>query len=159
MDTERIVKMTPDAIRELLSSHVPPGAKPQPALGRREERWPFPATVEVWLPAECFGEMHLLATMHNLSAHGLAMQIKRPIAPETRITLAIHEPELSCYGDAIVRHCNQAGPNYLVGVEFLFSADAREPALAGAAANGRARTTTNGRSPARRRPSGKNAAV
>ena len=121
MDAEKIVKLTPNAIRELLDSrqiHVQSKLAPGK---RRVERWPFPGTVEVWLPDECYGECHVLATLHNLSAMGLAMRARRPIPTATRIALALHQPELSCYGHAIVRHCTRASVGYLVGVEFEFS--------------------------------------
>ena len=120
MDAEKIVKLTPEAIRELLESHRIAIHEKNPPGKRREERWPFPGTVEVWLPDECYGERHLLATLHNLSQNGLAMRTRRPIPSATRIALAIHEPELSCYGHAIVRHCTRAPVGYLIGVEFYY---------------------------------------
>jgi len=129
MDAERIVKLTPESIRELLDAHriktVPKRAPGQ----RREERWPFPGTVELWLPEQCYGERHVLATLHNLSPHGLAMRARRPIDRDTRLSLAIHQPELSCYGRAIVRHCTRAQAGYLVGVEFSFDAEPSDSTL------------------------------
>lgn len=124
MDADSIVKLTPDAIRELLESRDV-NCKAQGGPGRRtQERWPFAGTVEVWLPEGSYGERHILATLHNLSFGGLAMRTRRPIPADTKITLAIHEPELSCYGAAVVRHCTSASVGYLVGVEFDFE---REP--------------------------------
>ena len=120
MDAERIVKLTPQAIEELLGAHrVEATAKRTPGK-RSEERWPFPGAVEVWLPEDCYGEKHLLATLHNLSAHGLAMRARRPIPKDTKVSLAIHQPELSCYGNGVVRHCTQAHVGYLIGLEFSF---------------------------------------
>lgn len=123
MDAEEIVKLTPDAIRELMDSqHIAAIAKH--AEGQRsEERWPFPGTVEVWLPEDCYGERHILATLHNLSQHGLAMRARRPVPRDMRISLAIHQPALSCYGNAVVRHCTRAHVGYLIGVEFTFEAE------------------------------------
>ncbi len=120
MDAEKIVKLTPEAIQELLdarSAEVIPKSGPGQ---RREERWPFPGTVEIWLPEGTYGDRHVLATLHNLSAHGLAMRARRPIARDVRLSLAIHLPELSCYGHAIVRHCTRAHVGYLVGAEFVY---------------------------------------
>ncbi len=120
MDAEKIVKLSPDVIRELLESRqINAQSKHSPGK-RHQERWPFPGTVEVWLPDDCYGERHLLATLHNLSANGLAMRTRRPIPTETRISLAVHQPELSGYGHAIVRHCTRASVGYLVGVEFHY---------------------------------------
>jgi hypothetical protein len=123
MDAERIVKLTPEAVRELVDSQtVAAIAKAGPGL-RREERWPFPGTVEVWLPEDCYGERHMLATLHNLSHNGLGMRCRRPVPVDTRISVAIHQPELSCYGQAVVRHCTQAHVGYLIGMEFIFPED------------------------------------
>ncbi len=123
MDAEKIVRITPEAISELLDTHRVNATAKQGPGARREERWPFPGTVEVWLPEQCYGERHVLATLHNLSVHGLAMRTRRPIPVETKISLAIHQPALSCYGHAVVRHCTQAHHGYLVGVEFMSHED------------------------------------
>ncbi|MBU0639939.1 MAG: PilZ domain-containing protein [Planctomycetes bacterium] len=123
MDAERIVKMTPETIHELLASHSV-NAESKNLPGKRQtERWPFPGAVEVWLPDECYGEQHVLATLHNLSDGGLAMRVRRPIPSNTRVSLAIHQPELSCYGHALVRHCTRTHVGYLVGVEFFYLSD------------------------------------
>ena len=126
MDAENIVKMTPDSIECLLESQRIEAEPKQTAGQRREERWPFPGTVEVWLPDECYGERHILATLHNLSKGGLAMRTRRPIPTDTRISLAIHQPALSCYGHAIVRHCTRASVGYLVGVEFVYHPESED---------------------------------
>ncbi|MGE3182836.1 MAG: PilZ domain-containing protein [Phycisphaerae bacterium] len=122
MDAEQIVKMTPNAIRELIEARKPQDA-PDARGVRKADRWPFAGTVEVWLPDDSYGERHVLATLHNLSENGLAMRCRRPIATSTRISLALHQPELSCYVHAVVRHCTRANVGYLVGVEFLFEGE------------------------------------
>lgn len=121
MDAERIIKLTPVAISELLDSRTVKSIGKQSPGKRGTERWPFAGTVEIWLPESCYGERHVLATMHNLSIGGLAMRTRTPIPSETRISLAIHEPELSCYGEAVVRHCTPAAVGYLIGAEFVFT--------------------------------------
>jgi hypothetical protein len=123
MDAEEIVKLTPAAVRELVDAHRIDAVAKQIPGQRREERWPFPGTVEVWLPEGCYGECHVLATLHNLSPHGLAMRARRPLPKDTRISLAIHQPTMSCYGYGVVRHCTRAHVGYLVGVEFDFQSD------------------------------------
>jgi hypothetical protein len=123
MDAERIVKLTPESVRELVDSRQVHAVSKTPPGLRREERWPFPGTVEVWLPDDCYGERHVLATLHNLSPSGLAMRSRHPVPVSSRVSLAIHEPELSCYGRAIVRHCTQAHTGYLIGVEFAFGGE------------------------------------
>lgn len=125
MDAEKIVRLTPDTIHELLNSiRVQSESKTDELCERRNiERWPFAGTVEIWLPDSCYGDRHLLATMHNLSVGGLAMRTRRPIPTGTRFALAIHEPALSCYGHGMVRHCTQCPVGYLVGVEFITHGD------------------------------------
>lgn len=120
MDAERIIKLSPAAIQELLDSQEVKAESKQPGGQRKVERWPFPGTVEVWLPDDSYGEQHILATLHNLSTSGLAMRTRRPISGDTKISLAIHLPALSCYGHAWVRHCTRAQVGYLVGAEFVF---------------------------------------
>lgn len=124
MDADRIVKLSPDAVSELIESQRVNSVAKIPPGRRREERWPFPGTVEVWLPENCYGERHLLATLHNLSTHGLAMRCRRPLPTDTKISLAVHQPEMSVYGAALVRHCTQAHVGYLIGLEFIFEAEA-----------------------------------
>lgn len=122
MDAEQIVKITPEAIHELLEARRPK-ISPEAKGARKKDRWPFAGTVEVWLPDDCYGERHILATLHNLSENGLAMRCRRPIQTGTRLSLALHQPELSCYGHSVVRHCTRANVGYLVGVEFLYEND------------------------------------
>ncbi len=132
MDAEEIVKLTPATIQELIDSRRIESVAKQGQGLRREERWPFPGTVEVWLPESCYGERHVLATLHNLSPNGLAMRSRRPVLKDTRISLAIHQPAMSCYGYAVVRHCTRAHVGYLIGVEFTFQAENGEPQQDGA---------------------------
>lgn len=121
MDAEHIVKLSPDNVRELIDA-IQIDSQPKHPRGKRsEDRWPFPGTVEVWLPDDAYGERHVLATLHNLSPGGLAMRTRRPIATDTRLSLAIHQPAMSLYGHAITRHCTRAPVGYLVGVEFIFN--------------------------------------
>lgn len=126
MDAERIIKLSLTAVSELLNSQNIQALPKQAPGQRRAPRWPFPGAVEVWLPDHCYGERHMIATMHNLSLHGLAMRTRLPIPSGTLISLAIHEPALSCYGQAVVRHCTRAVVGYLVGVEFIFNENDEE---------------------------------
>ncbi len=126
MDAEKIVKMCPDVIHEMVESVQVATHGKVMSDKRSTERWPFPGTCELWLPDECYGEQHLLATLHNLSNSGLAMRTRRPIPSNTAITIAIHLPHLSAHGRAIVRHCTRAPYGYLVGVEFTFRDEEEE---------------------------------
>ncbi len=124
MDAQEIVKISPESIRELLRAQSPSSDQAVGDEQRRTPRWPFPGTVEIWLPDDAFGERHVLATLHNLSPVGLAMRTRRAIHAGTRISLAIHQPELSCYGHAMVRHCTRSNVGYLIGVELIFESGA-----------------------------------
>ncbi len=123
MDAECIVKLSPDAVRELIDAKGGAGHPSEPLQQRHEHRWSFAGAVEVWLPEGAYGDRHLLATLHNLSPNGLAMRARCPIPSGTRISLALHQPKLSAYGHAMVRHCTQAHVGYLIGVEFLYEPD------------------------------------
>jgi len=120
MDAERITRLTPETLQELLDARAVAAHPKHPPGRRRDERWPFPGTVEVWLPDDCYGERHMLATLHNLSPSGLAMRTRRPIPSGTRLSFALHQPAMSCYGHGVVRHCTRAAVGYLVGLEFVF---------------------------------------
>lgn len=124
MDAEQIVKLTPESVRGLLEQQRSQAIAKQGPGQRREERWPFPGTVEIWLPEHCYGEKHVLGTLHNLSQNGLAMRTRRPLERDTIVAIALHQPAVSCYGQAVVRHCTRASVGYLVGVEFTFASDA-----------------------------------
>lgn len=126
MDADRIVKLTPQSVRELIDAIQVKSHAKHPLGKRAEERWPFPGTVEIWLPDECYGERHVLATLHNLSPGGLAMRTRRPVPCDTRISVAVHQPEMSLYGYGISRHCTRAPVGYLVGVEFIFAEEGDE---------------------------------
>lgn len=124
MDAEKILKLSPQVVRELVDARQVKSIPKTPHSElRKSERWPFPGTVEVWLPEGSYGDRHLLATMHNLSLDGLAMRTRRPLTVGDKIGLALHQPEMSIYGDAFVRHCTAAAVGYLVGVEFAFEAE------------------------------------
>lgn len=120
MDAEKIVKISCEAIQELIDAQGIASIPKDTSGKRREDRWPFPGTVEVWLPEECYGERHILATLHNLSPNGLGMRCRRSVPVDTKVAIAIHQPQLSCYGHAVVRHCTRAHVGYMVGMEFVF---------------------------------------
>lgn len=123
MDAENITRISVDVITGLIEARRIHTIDKTSDERRSSERWPFAGAVEVWLPDEAYGERHLLATLHNLSPNGLAMRTRRPVPNGMRFSLAIHQPELSCYGHGIVRHCTRATVGYLIGVEFIYSDD------------------------------------
>ncbi len=87
---------------------------------RKSPRWPFQGTVELWFgdPDAC--DYYALATCENLSVGGVGVRFDEPIEPDTELSIAIHEPEKSLHGKAVVRHCTRLRSDYYIGLEFLF---------------------------------------
>jgi hypothetical protein len=117
MNTEEIVKLTPEAIGEVLRSRREGSACER----RRSSRWPFPGTVEIHATDEdgpCFG------SCRDISESGLGMRCDHYFEPESRISLSIHLPEATLYGEAVVRYCMQTPLGFMTGVEFVFTGNA-----------------------------------
>jgi hypothetical protein len=87
---------------------------------RRAPRWPFPGTVELWIPEADGQERYTLATSLNLSLQGMGMRCDEELSEGTELAIAIHEPEVSFHGRAVVRHCTEFEGEYLIGLQFLF---------------------------------------
>ena len=120
MDATEIKPLTEETVARILADQE----TQIPSVGangrRRAPRWPFPGTVEMWLPDETGVEQLALATCLNLSRHGLGMLSEEPLTIGLEFALAVHQPEASLHGRAIVRHCTETEAGYYVGVEFLF---------------------------------------
>ena len=84
-------------------------------------RWPFPGTVELWIPEGDGTERYELATSLNLSLVGVGIRCDESLESGVELAIAIHEPEVSFHGRAVVRHCTEMESDFLVGLEFLFS--------------------------------------
>lgn len=121
MDATEFCALAPDSIGKLLAGRQK-NARPTTWHGQRNApRWPFPSTVELWVPEPTGEDHYLLATSVNLSTTGIGLKVDEPIAPGTQVALAIHEPEMSFHGRAIVRHCTETERGYfLTGLQFLF---------------------------------------
>ncbi len=120
MDAMEIYRLTEKAIDRLLSEQEQNSHAPNAACRRKAKRWPFPGTVEMWLPDENGAEQIALGSCVNLSREGLAMlyEVALPIGLE--IAMAVHQPEASLHGRAVVRHCSTKDDGFYIGVEFLF---------------------------------------
>jgi len=107
------------AQRSIMNPQTHSGTK-----GRRVvPRWPFPGTVELWVPDENGLEWHRLAMSLDLSLSGVGVRADEPLSPGMKLAIAIHEPEVSFHGRAEVRHCSKIGQDYLIGLQFLFDAE------------------------------------
>lgn len=120
MLTEEFVPITADAILDLLRErygHAPEQSDPD---RRRRPRWPFPGTVELWIPDENGDELYLHARALNLSPLGLGILADDDLPVGRRVSLAIHQPEFTLFGDAVVRHASPTTDGRLVGLQFLY---------------------------------------
>ncbi len=120
MKVTEICLLTEEAVAKLLADRQlkAPDVK---GNGRRSTpRWPFPGTVELWIPEGGGPARHALATSLNLVLHGVGIRCDEPLSPGLELAIAIHEPEVSFHGRGVVRHCTEIEDEFLVGVEFLF---------------------------------------
>jgi len=120
LDTTEISLLTREAIAELLAGRAARNPASH-ANGRRHSvRWPFPGTVEMWLPDGAGVEHHTLGTCLNLSTEGVGLLADDPISAGTQFALAVHQPEGSFHGRGIARHCTEVDGVHYIGVQFLF---------------------------------------
>jgi len=121
MDTAEICALTEQAVGELLSNRQSWASRADPNGRRRALRWPFPGTVELWIPDENGGERYALATSINLSVAGIGVRADEELRPGLQLAIAIHEPEMSFHGRAVVRHCAETDTgSYIIGLQFLY---------------------------------------
>jgi hypothetical protein len=83
-------------------------------------RWPFPGTIELWISRRDGTEDYLLGTSLNLSLEGCGIRCDERLPEGMKVSIAIHEPEISFHGRAVVRHSSRIDGDYLVGLEFVF---------------------------------------
>ena len=121
MEVTEIYPLTEDAIAKLLADREAGASSSNTRERRKVARWPFPGTVELWIPKENDIERYLLATSLNLSLHGVGIRCDEPLPRGLELDVAIHEPEMSFHGRAVARHCTEIEDEYLIGLEFLFS--------------------------------------
>jgi hypothetical protein len=122
MPTDEIVRLTPEAIREVVEERRKRDAGFKPFAGREKRaapRWPFPSTAEI-APADGDTTVRWFATCHDLSESGLGMTCDRYFEPETALEVGIHLPEATLYGRAVVRYCMETPRGFMTGVEFVF---------------------------------------
>lgn len=122
METVEIFPLTEDSVSALLVNRENMHVGSNGGAQRKAPRWPFPGTVELWIPGEDGFERHALATSINLSIHGMGVRCEEELPPGMELEIAIHEPEASFHGRAIIRHCTPIpSGQYMIGVQFLFS--------------------------------------
>lgn len=120
MKVSEICPLTEDAVAKLLASRKLPAPDVKTDGRRKAPRWPFPGAAELWIPEGGGLARHALATSLNLSLYGVGIRCDEPLSPGLELAIAIHEPEVSLHGRAVVRHCSEIENEYLIGLEFLF---------------------------------------
>jgi len=119
METDEIFKLTRRGIADLLRSPAHAAAAHSGNERRQTPRGTFPATVEIY-PAGGDGTERWFGTCRNLSETGLGMSCDRHFDPEMPLDIAIHLPEASLCGRAVVRYCMETPHGFMVGLEFDF---------------------------------------
>ncbi|MEK6677549.1 MAG: PilZ domain-containing protein [Planctomycetota bacterium] len=127
MDVTEFCPLTEEAICNLLEARqgfLPRdrrNASRNTPTRRQVTRWPFPGTVELWIPDRYGVEQYTLGSCVDLSRNGAGVQCDRSIPVGMELALAIHQPEATFHGRATVRHCSPRDDNeYYIGVEFSF---------------------------------------
>lgn len=124
MDTAEICALSREALASLLAARQTKALARSAKCRRRDERWAFPGTVELWLPDEDGGERYVLATSINLSVKGIGIRNDEALAPGLVLGIAVHEPEASFHGRAVVRHCTDTARGFhIVGLQFIFDGE------------------------------------
>lgn len=120
MDAMEIYRLTEEAIDRLVSQQEQDSFAPNAECRRKSRRWPFPGTVEMWLPDENGVEQIALGSCVNLSRDGLAMLYEEALPLGLEMAMAVHQPVASLHGRAVVRHCSAKDDGFYIGLEFLF---------------------------------------
>ena len=119
--TSEVVPLTVESISELFAQRRGQVCDSGAANRRRSARWPFPGTVQLWLPGANGQEEQAFATCLNMSFEGLGMLSDEALPVGRTLAIAVHQPEMSLQGRGVVRHCTALEAGYYVGLQFDFS--------------------------------------
>ncbi len=121
MHTAEICALTKKSVGDLLTKRQTWASRAEAGGRRHNMRWPFPGTVELWVPDKNAGEHYALATSINLSMDGIGIHADEELRPGLQLAVAIHEEEMSFHGHARVRHCAETDNGaYFIGLQFLY---------------------------------------
>ena len=118
MDADEIILLTTKTIDSMVSAHRTSDGPPDQPGKRGSTRWPFPGTTQLWLAEEGGAERLVIGTCCNLSGGGLGIRTDEPLPVGVTAPIAIHLPQATYQGKAIVRHCTEKGKGYYAGLEF-----------------------------------------
>ncbi len=123
MLTNDIVKLTRDRIAELVRSREAPESDYTGNERRRAPRWPFPGAIGL-RPADGGGDETWFGTCRDVSITGVGITCERYFEPGTALEIALHLPEATFCGKAVVRYCVELEADtedeYAMGLEFDF---------------------------------------
>lgn len=122
MEAVEICPLSRNTLGKMLSDRDAYASERRGRPRRAAVRWPFPGTVELWIPDELGLEHYTLATSLDLSLEGVGIRCDEELERGLELAVAIHEPEASFHGRALVRHCTEVEEEYLIGLQFLFNA-------------------------------------
>jgi hypothetical protein len=120
MLTEEFIPITADNVLEFLHQRYGQDCERVHGERRHQPRWPFPGTVELWIPNDQGDEDYVLAHALNVSTLGIGIMSDEQIAPNTQVSLAIHQPEATLFGRATVRHVTDTVDGAVIGLRFHY---------------------------------------
>jgi hypothetical protein len=120
VQTDEFIPLTEQALLELLADRYAAKVTAEPEGRRRQPRWPFPGTVELWLTNAAGEQEHVLGRALNLSLAGIGVLLEEDVRLGQEVNLAIHQPEATFYGKAVVRHATLTEHGVRAGLEFVF---------------------------------------
>jgi hypothetical protein len=120
MQTEEFIPLTKQTLREILSVRYAARVTSDKDSRRRQPRWPFPGTVELWITNREGHDEHILGRALNLSIAGIGVLMEEYIAEGEQVRIAVHQPEATFLGNALVRHTSLTEHGFRVGLEFVF---------------------------------------
>lgn len=120
MDADEIISLNPDSVHMLLESRQARRRSKTEECRRQVERWPFPGTTQVWITEGADKEKMVIGTCTDVSRAGMGLRVDEPLPMGETVAIAIHQPEASYHGRAIVRHCTSRRKTFFVGLQFIF---------------------------------------
>ncbi|MHC5111332.1 MAG: PilZ domain-containing protein [Planctomycetota bacterium] len=120
MKTVEFSPITRTAIAQLLASRGPQKEFSGATGNRQTSRWPFPGTVQIWKTGKNGQEDLVFASSLNMGLQGIGVRMDEPLDVGCEVSIAIHEPEISFQGRAVVRHNSERDGGWYLGLQFVF---------------------------------------
>ncbi len=117
VEDKEFVALNAESIQRLIEANRDARTDRRGAERRKQQRWPFPGTVQFWVRDAIGDEYEIYATCENLNENGLGVVCERSLEVGTSLPIAIHQPEATYHGQGVVRHCTPTKGGYFVGLE------------------------------------------